>query len=382
MSTGRRILVIGAGIGGLSAAIALRQAGVQVKIFERAASLKEVGAGIGLSANATRVLKQLGVMDAVVARGQVLEAAQSYNWTGERLGRMSMNLSDVPSLCLHRADLHQVLLSAVPPDCLHLGQEFLGLEQASDTVTARFASGLTEAGDALVGADGLRSRVRLELLGDGKPVYRGYQCWRGVCDYPANDVLTETFGQGVRVGLVPLGARGTAWWFTANEPEKAEDGPEGASAKLAGWVRNWHAPIPEVIDRTDPQSILKTGIYDRSPTKRWSHGLCTLLGDAAHPATPNMGQGGCMAIEDAVVLARCLSSGTDTRKALSVYQGIRAGRTARVIQLSRYYGMMGQWENPIAAMVRAALLRRSCGKFAVNGYLRFVNYDPCKVALS
>ncbi len=209
MKTKPRILVVGAGIGGLTAAIALRQACFHVEVFERAVELKEVGAGIGLSANAIRVLKHLGLMQQVVERGTVIEAAVGYTYRGGVISRMPTNLTDVPTVCLHRADLQQVLFSALPADCVHLGEQFTCLEQSSEGVMARFASGQTAAGEVLIAADGLRSKVRAQLIGDGEPDYRGYQCWRGVCNEPAGALLTETFGLGVRVGLVPIGRRGT-----------------------------------------------------------------------------------------------------------------------------------------------------------------------------
>jgi 2-polyprenyl-6-methoxyphenol hydroxylase-like FAD-dependent oxidoreductase len=382
MTTKPKILIVGAGIGGLTAAITLRQAGFGVEVFERAAELKEIGAGIALSANAIRVLKHLGLMQQVIDRGAVIEAAASYNSRGDTISRLPTNLTDVPSVCLHRAGLQQALFSALPPDCVHLGDQFVNFEKTGTRVMAHFASGRAASGDALIGADGLRSRVRTQLIGDGEPVYRGYQCWRGVCHLPATELLTETFGLGVRVGLVPIGRRGTAWWCTANEAELANDEPDGAKSKLLRWVGNWHQPIPNVIGGTDATAIIKTAMYDRRPVKTWSKGCCTLLGDAAHPTTPNMGQGGCMAIEDAVVLARCLSHYSDPAIAFCVYERLRYARTARITNISRYYGVIGQWKNPGAVWFRNTLFRLWPKKAAAKGYVKFVGYDPYEVSLN
>jgi 2-polyprenyl-6-methoxyphenol hydroxylase-like FAD-dependent oxidoreductase len=382
MTTKPNILIVGAGIGGLTAAIALRQAGFGVEVFERAAELKEIGAGIALSANAIRVLKHLGLMQQVIDRGAVIEAAESYNSRGDTISRLSTNLTDVPSVCLHRADLQQALFSALPPDCVHLGDQFVHFETTGARVMAHFASGRAASGDALIGTDGLRSRVRTQLIGDGEPVYRGYQCWRGVCHLPATELLTETLGSGVRVGLVPIGRRGTAWWCTANEAELANDEPDGAKSKLLHWVGNWHQPIPNVIGGTDATAIIKTAMYDRRPVKTWSKGCCTLLGDAAHPTTPNMGQGGSMAIEDAVVLTRCLSHYSDPAIAFRVYERLRYARTASITNISRYYGVIGQWKHPGAVWLRNTLLRLGSRKAATRGYVKFVSYDPYKVSLN
>ncbi len=382
MATKPEILIVGAGIGGLTAAIALRQAGFGVQVFERAAELKEVGAGIVLSANAIRVLKHLGLMQQVVSRGTVIAAAVSYTSKGRTLSSLPTHLTDVPTICLHRAELQQALFSALPSDCFHLGEEFAQFNNAGDGVTAHFASGRTASGDVLIGADGIRSRVRAQLIGDGGPVYRGYQCWRGVCDLPASEQLTETFGPGLRVGVLPIGRRGTAWWCTANESEFTGDGPDGAKSKLLRWFGDWRKPIPDMIGATDPTVIIKTGIYDRRPLKKWSQGGCTLLGDAAHPTTPNMGQGGCMAIEDSAVLARCLSNYTDFAMALRVYERLRHKRTTQVTRISRYYGVIGQWKNPGAVWLRNMLLRTGSGKAATKGYLKFVAYDPYRIPLN
>jgi len=382
MATKPKILIVGAGIGGLAAAIALRQAGIAVEVFERAAVLKEIGAGIGLWANAVRVLKHFGLMQQVVSRGTVVEAALTYTSKGNTLSRLRTNLADVPTVCLHRAELQQALFSALPRDCVCLGEEFVHFKNTNEGVIAHFASGRSASGDALIGADGLRSKVRAQLLGGGAPVYRGYQCWRGVCDYPASEFLTETCGIGLRVGLIPIGPRGTAWWCTANEPELSDDKPEGTKSKLLRLFKNWHRPIPDIIAATDPAVIIKTAIYDRLPVRTWSKDCCTLLGDAAHPTTPNLGQGGCMAIEDAPVLALCLSNHSDSATALRVYERLRYERTTRVTRISRYYGMIGQWSNPGAVWFRDMLFRVASGKTATAGYIKFVNYDPYKISLN
>lgn len=381
MTTKPKVLIIGAGIGGLTAAIALRQVGFGVEVFERAAELKEIGAGIVLTANALRVLGHLGLMHQVVERGTVIKSLVSYTTRGRLLSTMPVNLTDVPTVCLHRAELQETLLSALPLDCVHLGEQLVRLEMTRDGVTGFFASGKTASGIALVGADGLRSKVRAQLIKDGGPVYRGYQCWRGVCDLPASELLSETLGAGLRMGVIPIGRRGTAWWCTANEAERVDDGPDGAKAKLLRWFGNWHQPIPAVIRATNSTTIIKTGICDRRPVTKWSHGCCTLLGDAAHPTTPNLGQGGGMAIEDSALLARCLSKHLDPVIAWRVYEQLRYARTSQVTRVSRYYGVIGQWKSPGAVWLRNIILRAGSGNATTKSYLNFVSYDPYNLAL-
>jgi 2-polyprenyl-6-methoxyphenol hydroxylase-like FAD-dependent oxidoreductase len=374
------IIIVGAGIGGLTTAIALRQVGFGVQVFERAMELKEIGAGIGLSPNAIRVLQRLGVVQPVIERGTVIKEVVSYSWKGEILGRVPTP-RDVPSVCLHRADLQEALFSALPPDCIHLAEEFVSFKTADGRVTAHFASGRSESADALIGADGLRSKVRAQLIGNEEPIYRGYQCWRGVCDYPAAERLTETFGQGLRTGIVPIGRRGTAWWCTANKTLAAHD-PADLKSRLQGWFGKWHAPIPEVLGRTTPAAIIQTAICDRRPVANWTKETCTLLGDAAHPMTPNLGQGGCMAIEDAAMLARCASHYPDLSMAFRSYERFRLARTARVTTLSRYYGVIGQWTNPGLVWLRNVVLRIAPSGAAAKSYNRFVSYDLWSVSLN
>jgi len=375
-------IIVGAGIGGLTVAIALRQAGFGVKAFERARELKEIGAGIGLSANAIRVLQRLGVMQQVIDRGTVIKELVSYSCKGEILGHVPTTRTEVPSVCLHRADLQEALFSASPLDRIHLAEEFVRFKAADGRVTAHFASGRWESAHALIGADGLQSRVRAQLIGDGEPTYRGYLCWRGVCDYPAAERLTESFGQGLRMGLVPIGRRGTAWWCTANQTLGADRDRAEIKSKLQGWFGKWHPPIPEVLSRTDPAAIIQTAICDRRPVTTWSKGTCTLLGDAAHPTTPNLGQGGCMAIEDAAMLARCASNDADLSIAFRSYERLRFARTARVTTLSRYYGVIGQWRNPALVWLRNTALRITPARAAAKSYDRFVSYDPWNVSLN
>ena len=184
----------------------------------------------------------------------------------------------------------------------------------------------------------------------------------------------------MRFGTVPVGGRGTAWWCTANEPESANDGNEGAKMKLKRLLENWHAPIPQLISETEDKDIIKNAIYDRAPIRTWFKGRCALLGDAAHPMTPNFGQGGCMAIEDAAILAKCLAHYPDFTTAFERYVAARYKRTAGMVRGARCYGWMGQWENPVALALRTALFRLSPAGASRKALERLTGYDTDKVA--
>ncbi|HEX6042706.1 FAD-dependent monooxygenase [Longimicrobium sp.] len=359
LDAGAPAIVVGGGIGGLSAAIALRRAGIQAEVHERAPELREVGAGISLWPNATRQLRAWGLLDEVLRRGFRLAAGDLRDPRGRVLTRMSLPPADAPSVLIHRADLHAVLADALPPWAVRTGAEFRALRETAEGVEADFGDGGTETGRFLVGADGLWSAVRRQLLDDGEPVYRGYPVWRGVA--PAGSAewpgLTETLGRGLRFGIVPIGGGRVAWWATANEPEHADDGTEGRKARLLRLFGDWHDPIPQLIQATPDGEILKNGTYDRPPVRRWGRGRVTLLGDAAHPTTPNFGQGGCMAIEDAAVLARCLARTDDVPAALRAFEAQRYRRTAWITRESLRYGRVAQWQRAGAVRLRETLFR-------------------------
>ena len=352
-------IVVGGGIGGLSAAIALRRAGVEARVYERAPELREVGAGISLWPNATRQLRRWGLLDAIVERGHVYTKGEGRSDDGRLLSVFEVPRMDAPGVLIHRADLHSVLLDALPAWAVHTGAEFERFVETASGVEAEFAGEGAVEGACLVGADGLWSAVRAQLLGDGPPVYRGYPVWRGVAPPGAvdHDLLTETLGRGQRFGIVPIGGGRVAWWATANEPADASDEAEGRKNKLMRLFRGWHSPIPELIAATPDEDILKNGTYDRPPVRRWGRGRVTLLGDAAHPTTPNLGQGGCMAIEDAAVLACCLANADDVASGLREYESRRVRRTEWITRQSLRYGRIGQWQHGAAVRLRETIFR-------------------------
>jgi 2-polyprenyl-6-methoxyphenol hydroxylase-like FAD-dependent oxidoreductase len=342
-----RAMIVGAGIGGLTTAIALRRAGIEATVFERAGEIKEVGAGILLAANAVRALGELGLLHEVRQLGTPASAGRIHSWRGKTLAEVPARELEktfgAPSVAVHRADLQGFLLKEAGEKNVVLGENCSGFEQDDAGVTAIFADGTVERGELLIGADGLYSTVRARLFGREKPRYAGYTAWRAVVK-PGRELLPwgtgfESWGRGVRFGCAHIGGVRVYWFATRNAPEGERDSPlgspSGPKVALRRLFDGWHHPVPDLIAETEEWAIRRDDLYDRAPLSgSWGEGRVTLLGDAAHPATPNLGQGACQAIEDAVVLARCLeqivraNAKDSVPSALRRYEGLRGERTA------------------------------------------------------
>lgn len=355
-----RILVIGAGIGGLTTAIALRRQGHGALVLERVRQLQEVGAGLTLWPNAMRALRQLGIADAVAAVGSPVFSSDIRSWRGEVLSQPPIHELEQRSgevgIALHRAHLQRVLLDALDDGMLRLDAECCGFSQDAHGVTAILSGGRTEHGDVLIGADGIWSTIRAQLLGKTKPRYAGYLALRAIVPSDYQGHLFEAWGQGRRFGIVPIGDGQVYWFATLNSSEEASSNRVSKSA-IVRRFEGWQAPIPALVESAQEDAILQQPVYDRPPTNHWGEGRVTLLGDAAHPTTPNLGQGACQAIEDAVALAACLSGATDIPLALRAYESQRAKRTRAIVDLSWQIGKVGQIENKFACWLRDAALR-------------------------
>jgi 2-polyprenyl-6-methoxyphenol hydroxylase-like FAD-dependent oxidoreductase len=363
MKTGFTVLIAGGGIGGLTLGVALRRAGIAFRIFERAPAMLKVGAGISMQSNAMLAFRTLGIDSQVAAAGQQINAGGILTPQNETLNSMMVRevseMAGAPMITLHRGLLQDVLHQEVGDDCLTLGAKVEGYRDGPDGVFVKLADGTEVRGDLLVAADGLRSAVRAQMVQEPAPRYSGYTSWRGVCEVSDGvrpDYTSESWGPGVRFGVVPIGNGQTYWFATANAPEHGVDQPD-ARTELLKRFAGWHAPIPQLIENTPNSAILRTDIHDRPPIQQWSKGRVVLLGDAAHPMTPNMGQGGCQAVEDAVVLARCLAVEAELPAALARYQSLRVKRANEFVTRSYRIGQIGQWKNPAACWVRGKLLK-------------------------
>ena len=377
--TSEDVLIVGGGIGGLTAAIALRRIGLPVRVFEQAPALREVGAGVSLWPNAMRALAELGLRDRILGDHVPMDRIVVRRRDGTVLVRLrEAGRWPEPAICVHRATLQQVLADAVPGDRLHLGRRLARFEADGGAVTAVFTDGSTARGRFLVGADGIRSVVRARLHGDEPAHYRGYEIWRGVSDVTLPASLlgrsTEWWAPGRRFGILP-GEPGRVYWYATHTTNGREPEPDDdlARDRLRSLFAGWPQPAPELIAATG-DALVRTDAEDRPVPRRWGRGPVTLLGDAAHPMTPNMGQGACAAIEDAVVLARCLAEGV-AAGSLRSYEALRSRRTRWIVRQSRRIGRLGQMTSPPLVAARDALMRVVPDRFLDPPQRRIYGYD-------
>jgi 2-polyprenyl-6-methoxyphenol hydroxylase-like FAD-dependent oxidoreductase len=349
-----RVIVVGAGIAGLSAAIGLRRSGHQVIVLERAPRIDPIGAGLTLFANAMAALDRLGMRDAVAARGARAKRSAILTREGRELAVVPPDLLE-GTIAIHRADLQHELAAAAGD--VRLGAEITAVERRDDEVVARGADGSEEQCDLLIGADGLNSAIRAAIA-DVRPRYAGYTAWRGVSPVPVESGrLTESWGVGERFGLVDIGGGRTYWFATKNAPEGEPDEPEGRKKEILRRFSGWHEPIAAIAEATDESAILRNDVYYLEPLPRWSEGRIVLVGDAAHATTPGVGQGAAQAIEDAVVLSERLASAADVAAALAEYEVIRRPRAEAVLKMSRRVDKAAQLASPVGWRLRNAIVR-------------------------
>ena len=343
-----KILIAGAGIGGLTAALALLRHGFDVEVYEQASQLAEVGAGVQISANGTRALHELGLkkqLEAVVslpAGKEIRLWSTGQTWKLFDLGAESIERYGSPYYTVHRADLHNTLADAVrdaKPDAIHLNSRVAGCAQSEREATLFLSDGRSVRGDALIGADGVHSKIREALHGADAPVFSGCMAWRGVAEAsqleerlrrpigvnwvgPGRHVIQYPLRGGKLVNFVGIVERND--WQVESWSQKGT--VEECLGDFAGWHHDVHTLIRAV------GTPFKWALMGRKPLPRWSQGRISLLGDACHPTLPFLAQGAVMAIEDGFVLARCFeASGDDPAAALARYENARIERTAKIV---------------------------------------------------
>ncbi|HRY09043.1 MAG: FAD-dependent monooxygenase [Actinobacteria bacterium] len=372
--------IIGGGIGGLSLALALHRVGVPARVYEQAPTLEPVGAGIGLWPGALQGLRTLGVAqwfwDLPVCPFRWAETATPDGRT--ITGFDVSGITGGQGYVVRRADLHRALYEQLPDGAVVTGKQLVGLAHDPDGVDLSFADGSTERADTVVGADGLRSVVRTALVGAHDPRYSGETAYRGIAAVAVEDLgmMRETQGIGWRGAVHPLDAEHVYWWAARRVPAGQMQDPHTRKQTVLGGVEGWVGGLPEAVTATPAEAILHNDLYDRDPLATWTVGRVSLLGDAAHPTTPNLGLGGCMAIEDAVVLGRAWAQTGAYGPAFAQYEFERHARTARVVRMSRLMGRTGSLTNPVAVKVWRSLNAVTPARVAASMLAREVSYTP------
>lgn len=379
MQAGKRAIIIGGGIGGITTAIALQRVGIEAIVFERAEKIQEVGSGLPLWTNALRALHTLELSLLVETLGLSVTTGKVTDWRGNIL--IDVNTKEllqtlgIINMVVHRAELLAALLKVLDNRFLYLGATCIGFTQDATGVTAHFADGKDAHGDLLIGADGLHSHIRSQLFGASTPRYAGYTCWRGIAHTSRRDIETWAWGKGYQFGVTPM-THNRAYWFAQRyAPEGEHDRPHGKKGELLHLFHDWHDPIPQIIEATEEHDILRNDVYEGKHLAHWSRGRVALLGDAAHAMTPNLGQGACMAIEDAVELASCLAAGKDISTALHTYEMRRVRRANTIAHVAGMIGRVVQLENPLLEKVRNVLIKEVPPHLALQQLLWVLDYQ-------
>jgi 2-polyprenyl-6-methoxyphenol hydroxylase-like FAD-dependent oxidoreductase len=357
-----KALIAGAGTAGLCAAIALGNVGVETTVVEQAAEPRKVGAGLNLWTNALVALRAVGAEEPVRQAGTEIERKIFLTSTGRviadwPLGDAGRRLG-APTMGVRRPDLQAALLGALGRDGPRYATACTGFEQDEEGVTVLYEGGDSERADVLIGADGIDSIIRKQILGAAPPRYSGYTGWRAVL--PWEDERVARFmlfmgRRGSRILTYPVGPEQRYFLATSVVPQGERHDPTTVKSILLERFGDFPEPIPSILGATAAESIMRTDIVDRDPVSRWGEGRVTLIGDAAHPMTPNLAMGACAALEDGVVLAQHLTRADDPQTGLRSFERARMKRTADFTMRSRKLGDVSHLTG-VAASVRNVVL--------------------------
>lgn len=378
METDRQAIVVGGGIGGLAAAIALSQRDWQVTVLERASASAPAGSGLSIWPNGLRALDSLGVGEQVRSRALTEAEGGMRDPRGRWLAKADveeMARRHGSMVAIHRADLLEILHAMVPPGTVRLGETVTDIVNDGGATTVVHTSGVSRA-DLVVGADGIHSTVRRALWPEAVPPrYAGYTAWRmivGARGWPNSG--GETWGRGERFGIVPLKDGRVYAFAVANLPE-GQHSTDGELAELRRRFGGWHDPIPALLDAVEPEAVLRHDIYHLPKLKTYVRHRVALLGDAAHAMTPDLGQGANQTLEDAVTLAEVLDP-AQPDLALATYDRIRRPRTQSIALQSRRLGTFANLASPVAALLRDTAMRLTPARLLFSRLTPLVDWHP------
>jgi 2-polyprenyl-6-methoxyphenol hydroxylase-like FAD-dependent oxidoreductase len=337
--------IIGVGIGGLTTALVFEKLNIEYQLFDKAKAPNALGAGIWLAPNALQVLEFAGVLNAVFKVGNVVDRITLSNEKLEPLADSSQlpakEKYGFSTLAIHRAKLQLALIETIPKHKIHWNKAFQSFEQSYNTVTVTFTDGSQTQSQYLIGADGIDSIVRSQLFPKSRIRYSGQTCWRGImksalpAEYKERGI--EMWGKGIRFGLSQVSENETSWFAVKNSEAFQQDDTTVLKEKLLTLFKDFHPLVQELISNTEIKNIIRNDITDLKPIKHWQYKNVCLIGDAAHATTPNMGQGGAQAIEDAYYLGKLITKNPNAN-IFKAFENKRFKRVNSIVTQSWFTG--------------------------------------------
>ncbi len=376
-----KITMIGAGIGGLTTAIALKQKGFEIELFEAAPQFKKAGSGINLAINAMQVYKQLGLYDTILEAGSLTDSMLITDVDLNPLSVIDIKYFEekynVKSVAIHRATLHEILLNELSDVPLHLNKKVKTVIESDKGIELTFEDGTAHKANVLIGSDGIHSVIRKSIFKETSLRNAKQVCWRGITTIELaskyQTELNEGWGKGKRFGFVAIGENQYYWYALANYNVDYKE--EFRAVDLGDFYSNFHPIVSEIINSTAQESILTNEMLDLKPLTTWYKNSICLVGDSAHATTPNLGQGACQAIESAMVLANCLAKHNTPEKAFKAFQAIRRKKAVYVVNTSWNVGKLAHLENNLLIKLRNFVLGHTPKKMTIKQSERIFNID-------
>jgi 2-polyprenyl-6-methoxyphenol hydroxylase-like FAD-dependent oxidoreductase len=352
------ISIIGAGIGGLTTALILKQKKIEVKIYEGSPAIKPVGAGIILANNAMQVMKKLGLQEKLEKVGNKLSCMKITDINLKPISVTDLSFFEqkykVSNLAIHRGELQRILAETIGYEHINLSKRVLEIEK-KDYYNLTFDDGSSLETQTIIGADGIKSIIRNQLFEKTKIRNANQICWRGIAeiDLPKkyHNELNEAWGKGKRFGFVKISATKVYWYALINTPKQVD-----SQANLLNLFQEFHTDILNIIETTPSNQIIFSEITDLTPIKKWYQDNLCLIGDAAHATTPNLGQGACQAIEDAYILGKCLEENHDMQEAFEAYNFRRIKKAHTIVNTSWQIGKLAEFDSDLGVWFRNKLM--------------------------
>ena len=371
-----KVAIIGAGIGGLTIGLVLKNAGIPFKIFEKSVEIKPVGAGLVLGINAMQVYKKLGIHNEILEQSSKIHGMNICSPDFSILSNANIRDFEIKyhlsSVAIHRANLHSILSEAVGFENILLNKKFNKITKNNSQYRLDFEDGFNIDTDFLIAADGINSSVRKQIFGERKLRDSKQICWRGVTDLKLpkeyKNKVTECWGKGTRFGFTEIGNDKIYWYFLINENKRT------LNSNLLDYIDEFDDLIKTIIQTTDTNKIFVTKLFDLKPLNHWYKDNICLLGDAAHATTPNLGQGACQAIEDAYVICELLKKNS-LQESFKKYPEIRMEKANYIVNTSWKIGKIAQLENPFLIALRNLLIMMTPDSYNYKQFQKIFELD-------